>query len=59
MKDLSPHTLSQIKDFFETYKRLEPNKWVKVGDWYDTDTTLELVRSTHEEYISMKDDECK
>ena len=51
MKDLSPHTLSQIKDFFETYKRLEPNKWVKVGGWYDTSDTLQLVCSTHEQYI--------
>lgn len=59
MGDLAAHTFTRIKDFFNIYKRLEPNKWVKVGDWYDTDTTLDLVRSTHEEYISMKDEECK
>ena len=51
MKDLSTHTLAQIKEFFETYKRLEPNKWVKVGGWYDTADTLRLVCSTHEQYI--------
>jgi inorganic pyrophosphatase len=28
--DLPEHTLNKIKNFFETYKMLEPNKWVKV-----------------------------
>ncbi|ADV45997.1 inorganic diphosphatase [Nitratifractor salsuginis] len=28
--DLPQHTLNKIKNFFETYKMLEPNKWVKV-----------------------------
>ncbi|WP_456431833.1 inorganic diphosphatase [Nitratifractor sp.] len=28
--DLPEHTLARIKNFFETYKMLEPNKWVKV-----------------------------
>ena len=28
--DLPEHTLAKIKNFFETYKMLEPNKWVKV-----------------------------
>ena len=28
--DLPPSLLAKIKNFFETYKMLEPNKWVKV-----------------------------
>ena len=28
--DIPKHTLDKIKNFFETYKMLEPNKWVKV-----------------------------
>jgi len=30
LEDIPKHTLSKIKNFFETYKMLEPNKWVKV-----------------------------
>ena len=25
--------LDQIEHFFEHYKDLEPNKWVRTGDW--------------------------
>jgi inorganic pyrophosphatase len=32
-EDLNPLTLNQIKHFFEHYKDLEPNKWVKVKGW--------------------------
>jgi inorganic pyrophosphatase len=28
--DLTEHQRKEIQEFFETYKRLEPNKWVKV-----------------------------
>ncbi|ELZ6347223.1 inorganic diphosphatase, partial [Campylobacter jejuni] len=31
--DLPQATLNKIKNFFETYKILEPNKWVKVQDF--------------------------
>ena len=31
--DLPKATLDKIKNFFETYKLLEPNKWVKVKDF--------------------------
>ena len=33
VSDLSKATLDKIKNFFETYKLLEPNKWVKVKDF--------------------------
>ncbi|MRI83274.1 MAG: inorganic diphosphatase [Nitratiruptor sp.] len=33
IEDLPPHTLNRIKNFFETYKMLEPNKWVKVREY--------------------------
>jgi inorganic pyrophosphatase len=31
--DLPKATLDKIKNFFETYKMLEPNKWVKVKEY--------------------------
>ncbi|WP_297949265.1 inorganic diphosphatase [uncultured Campylobacter sp.] len=33
VSDLPKATLDKIKNFFETYKLLEPNKWVKVKDF--------------------------
>lgn len=28
LSDTHPHVLKEIQEFFETYKRLEPRKWV-------------------------------
>lgn len=33
IEDLPKAKLDKIKNFFETYKMLEPNKWVKVKDY--------------------------
>jgi len=33
VNDLPEHTKKEIKEFFETYKRLEPGKWVKIKDF--------------------------
>ncbi len=35
--DVSELVLAQISHFFEHYKDLEPNKWVKVQGWVDAD----------------------
>ena len=35
LKDLSKHTLEEIKEFFRVYKNLQ-NKKVEVGNWGDT-----------------------
>jgi len=31
--DVHPHLLREIQEFFETYKKLEPKKWVKFKAW--------------------------
>jgi inorganic pyrophosphatase len=36
-EDFSPLLLNQIAHFFEHYKDLEPNKWVKVEGWVGVD----------------------
>jgi inorganic pyrophosphatase len=36
-EDISPHTLATIAHFFEHYKDLEPEKWVKINGWDDVD----------------------
>ncbi len=42
-KDLPPILTQQIAHFFEHYKDLESNKWVKVIGWKDADEAAKLV----------------
>jgi len=42
-KDLPEITLQQIEHFFEHYKDLEPNKWVKVIRWGDKAEAHKLI----------------
>ena len=41
--DLPDITLKQIEHFFESYKDLEPGKWVKLRGWGDADHARRLV----------------
>jgi inorganic pyrophosphatase len=34
----------EIQEFFETYKRLEPHKWVKVKEWKNAQQTQEIIQ---------------
>jgi inorganic pyrophosphatase len=44
--DVSPLLLDQIKHFFEHYKELEPNKWVKVEGWEGVDAARAEIESS-------------
>jgi inorganic pyrophosphatase len=41
--DLPEITLQQIEHFFEHYKDLEPNKWVKIVGWRDAAEAQKLI----------------
>jgi len=41
--DVSKATLAKIKNFFETYKMLEPNKWVKVKEFQGKEAATRLL----------------
>jgi len=43
-RDIRPIRLEQIQHFFEHYKDLEPNKWVKVQRWGETEEAIQLIR---------------
>jgi len=47
---LSPLLLQQIKHFFERYKELEPDKWVKVDGWGDADEAKEEILASIRRY---------
>ncbi len=49
-KDVQPALLDQITHFFEHYKDLEPNKWVKVDGWYDADEARKEIIVAMEAY---------
>jgi len=48
--DLQPALLDQITHFFEHYKDLEPNKWVKVQGWRDADAARKEIAESLERY---------
>lgn len=43
INDVPKHLLREIAEFFETYKRLEPGKWVKVRDWKNADEAKKVI----------------
>lgn len=54
MDDIPVHILKEISQFFETYKKLEKDKWVKVGGWKNKDDAIELINKTHDFYMLEK-----
>ena len=49
--DISDHKLNEIKEFFNTYKNLEKDKWTIIEEWNDITETIELIKKTHKRYI--------
>lgn len=49
-KDLPQLTLDRIKNFFETYKILEPEKWVKVTDFKDAKEAQRILEQAVANY---------
>lgn len=41
--DLTEHQRKEIQEFFEVYKRLEPNKWVKVTGFESKEKAEEII----------------
>ncbi len=50
LSDIPEHTLNRIKNFFETYKMLEPNKWVKVSGFKDRAAATEILDKAIKNY---------
>ena len=48
--DLPKHTLDKIKNFFETYKMLEPGKWVKVQGYKNKEAAAKILQDAIENY---------
>lgn len=50
LSDVHPHLLKEIQEFFETYKRLEPRKWVKFKAWKDHEEAKRIINTSIELY---------
>ena len=50
LDDLPKATLARIKNFFETYKLLEPGKWVKVTGFKDAKAAEEILDKAIKNY---------
>lgn len=48
INDLTEHQKLEIKEFFETYKRLEPGKWVKLKEFKNRETAEKLIEKAME-----------
>ena len=53
IKDLPPHKLKEIHNFFETYKKLE-NKEVKVDNFFDKNDAEKIIIEAQALYQSLK-----
>jgi len=52
LEDIPSHTLCKIKNFFETYKMLEPNKWVKVQGFENKLSATKILQEAIDNYTS-------
>ncbi len=50
INDIPEHILNKIKNFFETYKMLEPNKWVKVKEFKGKDEAAKILEQAIKNY---------
>jgi len=50
LEDIPKHTLAKIKNFFETYKMLEPNKWVKVKEFQNKAAATKILEDAIANY---------
>ncbi|MCX7120586.1 MAG: inorganic diphosphatase [Gammaproteobacteria bacterium] len=51
LSDIPEITRHSISHFFENYKKLEKNKWVKIGDWLDKDAAAKEINDSIERYL--------
>jgi inorganic pyrophosphatase len=54
-EDVSLNRLEKMQHFFEHYKDLEPEKWVKVEGWRGIEAAHQEILSSIERYDSLPD----
>jgi inorganic pyrophosphatase len=54
ISDVHKHQLIEIQEFFETYKRLEPLKWVKFKEWKNAAEAAKIVDYAIKRFKELK-----
>ncbi len=54
ISNVHKHRLREIQEFFETYKRLEPHKWVRFKEWKNVEEALKIVDHAIKRFESFK-----
>ena len=54
IQDVHKHKLKEIQEFYETYKRLEPHKWVRFKEWKDMNNAKEIVDYSIKQFKDLK-----
>jgi inorganic pyrophosphatase len=54
INDVHEHKLREIQEFFETYKRLEPHKWVRIKEWQNTGAAQKIIQYAAKQYDENK-----
>jgi inorganic pyrophosphatase len=44
----------EIQEFFETYKRLEPHKWVRFKEWKNAEEAEKIVNYSIKRFEELK-----
>ena len=55
LNDLGDDTLEKIRHFFENYKTIDKNKWVKVNEFIDSENAISLINKYKTKFLSEKD----
>jgi len=54
IKDVHKQKLMEIQEFFETYKRLEPKKWVKLKGWKNAEEAQKIVNYAIKRFMEQQ-----
>ncbi|CAK8163211.1 inorganic pyrophosphatase [Candidatus Xenohaliotis californiensis] len=52
INDINKHTLRRIKHFFEHYKDIDDDKWVKVKSWGNAENAYQMINDAFKRALS-------
>ena len=50
VNDIPEHTKKEITEFLQTYKNLEPGKWVKLREWKSAEEAKKVIKECMERF---------
>jgi len=53
INDVHKHKLKEVQEFYETYKRLEPHKWVKFKEWKRAEDAKKIVDQAIKQFKAL------